>query len=125
MSQFNRLHAAVIPAMEIHIGVISRNEESTSFTDLTLVHCGCTLKDLIRHRNPPTDTYTFRCKCGLELTIPAIGEVVTAIQRTAIDNQVRELPSTTVQCNQTGRIIIEAVSAQARAPVGPSLRFGP
>lgn len=80
-------------------------DQDLSLSGAKFTHVGC--GPMTSRRDMATDDYELRCKCGLKIRFPQIGEAYSSIVDSTIDDLPRDLPadSLTVTPNASVRIL--------------------
>lgn len=85
---------------------VEGSDKSTGFPDLGLTHLGCAAGAITRKTAYEDNSYLLRCSCGLEISLPKLGEAVQVFQRTAVDGQARSLPKGSFVCAVANEIVV-------------------
>lgn len=97
--------------MAIELGIAAFNDiELIDFSEVNIRHANCGTAEnqkMSLKRNPATNSYVLKCKCGMEVTFDQIGKAESTMSKCAIGGTEARLPDDSYASNTEGPIVIK------------------
>ena len=97
--------------MTIELGIVAFNDrEPIDFSEANIRHANCGTAEnqkMSLKRNPATNSYVLKCKCGMEVTFDQVGEAELTMSKCAIGGTEARLPDDSYDSNTEGPIVVK------------------